>query len=207
MVKTKREQFLFSIVIIAALIVGGFYLYKQVGEDSFLNMDARIEEKKAGINSQLDIQVHAVQIKSRYDAMKSEMLLEGNNPKQYAEIRKSMTQILSEVGIKSNQSNHSISQKEPKMEENFKIASININQLRCTPQQLGQLLYKIEKQSNVMEVENCRINNLISEVGKTSMIRGGGTLQRVPPTGMLDVDMQISRLIEYRKGEKPKKRR
>ena len=204
MVKTKREQFLFSIVIIAALIVGGFYLYKQVGEDSFLNMDARIEEKKAGINSQLDIQVHAVQIKSRYDAMKSEMLLEGNNPEQYAAIRKSMTQILSEVGIKSN---HSISQKEPKMEENFKIASININQLRCTPQQLGQLLYKIEKQSNVMEVENCRITNLISEVGKTSMIRGGGTLQRVPPTGMLDVDMQISRLIEYRKGEKPKKRR
>ncbi len=205
MVKTKREQFLFSIVIIAVLIFGGVYLYKQIGEDSFLNMDARIENKKAEINSQIDIQVKAVEINSRYDDMKTEMKLEGNNSEQFAAIRKTMTQILSEVGIKSNLS---INRKDPKMEDNFKIASITINQIQCTPQQLGQLLYKIEKQSNVMEVENCRITNLISEIGKASMSRGGrGLSQRVPPTGMLDVDMQISRLIEYRKGEKPKKRR
>ncbi len=203
MAKTKREKLLFTIVIIAVLIFVGALLYRQVG-DSIFNMDDRIAEKEAAINSQLDIQENAVEIQSRYEAMKAEMKLEGNNPEQFAAIRKSITQILSEVGIKSN---HSISQKEPKMEDNFKIASININQIQCTPQQLGQLLYKIEKQSNVMEVETCRITNLISEIGKTSMGRNSGLLQRVPPTGMIDVDMQISRLIEYRKGEKPKNRR
>jgi len=93
------------------------------------------------------------------------------------------------------------------MEEDFKVVSLSIAQIECTPQQLGQLLHRLEKKSKVMEVENCRITNLMNEVGNVSSRRMAARATTAAPAGLLEVDLQISRLVEYRKGEKPARRR
>ncbi|MBN2328057.1 MAG: hypothetical protein JXR73_12965 [Candidatus Omnitrophica bacterium] len=202
MLQSKREKFLMFVVFLAVLGFIGTYLYSQMGDNLF-GINDQIEQKKIDITNLLDIQEEAVEINSRYEEMKAELTLEGSNPEQDAAIRQILMDILNEVGL--NNRYGSISPREQRMEDEFKTASISITQIRCTPQQLGQLLYRIEKQSEVMDVVECQIQNLVSDIGKVSMGRGGGD-EAASASGLLDVDLEIARLIDYRQGEKPKKR-
>lgn len=201
MLKSKRERFLLFIVFLAVLGFIGTYLYGQMGDHLF-GINDQIEQKKIDITNLLEIQEEAVEINSRYEEMKAELTLEGSNPEQDAAIRQILMDILNEVGL--NNRYGSISPREQRLQDEFKTASISITQIRCTPQQLGQLLYRIEKQSEVMDVVECQIQNLVSDIGKASMGRGGA--EAVSPSGLLDVDLEIARLIDYREGEKPTKR-
>lgn len=201
--KSTREHFLIFFVVLAVLIFAGTFLYRQMG-DTLFGIDSQIQDKIVEISNVLSIQEKAVEINSRYEDMKNELKLEGTNPEQDSAIYKIMTDILNEVGL--NNKYGSISPKEQRMEEEFKVATISVTQIQCTPQQLGQLLYRLERQSKVMDVVSCRITNMVSEVGKIALGRGFGADQAVSPSGMLEVDLTISRLIEYRKGEKPTKR-
>ncbi len=203
MLRSKREQFLLFFVVLAVLVLGSTILYRQMG-DTLFGMDSLLQDKITEIENVLSIQEKAVEINSRHEDMKREIALEGSNPEQDAAIRKILTDILNEVGLTNKYGG--ISPKEQRMEEEFKVAAISINQIQCTPQQLGQLLFRIEKQSKVMDVEICRITNLISEIGKPTIGRSRGAEVTISPSGLLEVDLEITRLIQYRDGEKPKKR-
>lgn len=203
MLKSKREHMLIFFVLMAVVSFIGIYLYQRVG-DTLFGTDTLIQQKQVDIRNVLDIQEQAVEINSRYDEMKGELTLAGSNPEQDATIRKIMTDILTEVGL-ANQYG-TISLKEQRQEADFKVAFVSITQIVCTPQQLGQLLFRIEKQSEVMDVIQCDIANQINEVGKVMAVRSRDAEINVSPSGLLQVDLQISRLIDYREGEKPKKR-
>lgn len=204
MLSSKRERFLFSIVLFSGLALAVYVLFTKVGQ-SWFAMSGQIDNKKSEINYLLEIQDQAVEIQNRYKEMQAELTLEGSDSEQYAAIRKELAAILDEVGLKDKYS--SISQRDPKMEEDFKVVSLTVAQIECTPQQLGQLLHRLEKQSKVMEVESCRITNLMSEIGSVGSRRIDARSAKTPPAGLLEVDLQISRLVEYRKGEKPTRRR
>lgn len=205
MMQTKRERFLGIIVFLGCLSMVGMILYQRVG-DKLFGMDAQLEQKQFEIKSVLDIQKQAFEINSRYDEMKKELTLPGSNPEQDAAIRKIVTDILNEVGL-ANQYG-SITAKDQRMEPEFKVATISISQILCTPQQLGQLLLKIEMQSEVMDITDCKITNQISSVGKISSGRNRDNEANISPSGLLLIDsLQISRLIDYRDGEKPKSKR
>ncbi len=204
MLSSKRERFLFSIVLFSGMALVVYVLFTKVGQ-SWFAMSDQIDNKKSEINYLLEIQDQAVEIQNRYQEMQAELTLEGSDSEQYAAIRKELAAILDEVGLKDKYS--SISQRDPKMEEDFKVVSLTVAQIECTPQQLGQLLHRLEKQSKVMEVESCRITNLMSEIGSVGSRRIDARSAKTPPAGLLEVDLQISRLVEYRKGEKPTRRR
>jgi len=204
MFSTKRERILFTIVLFSGMALIVYVLFTQVGQ-SWFAMSDKIESKKSEINYLLEIQDQAVEIQNRYQEMQDELTLPGSDSEQYAAIRKELAAIFEEVGLKDKYG--SISQKDPKMEEDFKVVSLSIAQIECTPQQLGQLLHRLEKKSKVMEVENCRITNLMNEVGNVSSRRMAARATTAAPAGLLEVDLQISRLVEYRKGEKPARRR
>jgi len=204
MLSSKRERFLFSIVLFSGMALAVYVLFTKVGQ-SWFAMSDQIDNKKSEINYLLEIQDQAVEIQNRYQEMQAELTLEGSDSEQYAAIRKELAAILDEVGLKDKYS--SISQRDPKMEEDFKVVSLTVAQIECTPQQLGQLLHRLEKQSKVMEVESCRITNLMSEIGSVGSRRIDARSAKTPPAGLLEVDLQISRLVEYRKGEKPTRRR
>lgn len=203
MFKSSRERFLAFGVIIAILVSIGMYCYRTMG-DQWTLMFQGTEERRAEIHGMLDIQEKSVEIKERYDKMMAELKVDGTNSEQAAAIRKHLVSILEQVGL--NNQYDQISPREPRKEDDFKLISFNIQRIECTPQQLGQLLYQLEKDSKVIEVEKCRITNLVSEVGKPTSIRIGSQMQSGKLAGMLEVDLQISRLIEYGKGEKPVKR-
>jgi len=204
MLSSKRERFLFSIVLFSGMALVAYVLFTKVGQ-SWFAMSDQIDNKKSEINYLLEIQDQAVEIQNRYQEMQAELTLEGSDSEQYAAIRKELAVILEEVGLKDKYS--SISQRDPKMEEDFKVVSLTVAQIECTPQQLGQLLHRLEKQSKVMEVESCRITNLMSEIGSVGSRRIDARSAKTSPAGLLEVDLQISRLVEYRKGEKPTRRR
>jgi len=179
------------------------FIYRSFGEQWTL-MYQGVDDRKAEIHTMLDIQEQSIEIKDRHEKMESELKVEGTNSEQSAAVRKYLVSILNQVGL--NNKYDQVTPREPRKEDEFKVITYNINRIECTPQQLGQLLYRLEKDSKVIEVEKCVVHNLVTEVGKPASRRVGTLLASGKLTGLLEVDLQISRLVEYRKGEKPKPR-
>lgn len=215
MFKTATEKYLFIVVLISGLGFGGSYLYQNADLTLVLLQDD-VDEKLENIESMQSILDISPRITARFDAMENELKLglagddnekafnDMSNSQQELQIRQEITAILTEVGLENAYGN--IQNRDPDMLEDFKVFTISIDQLECTPQQLGQLLYRLEQQSEVMEVEQCRIDNLIGDRGDLPR-RRDENLSLDATSGLLSVDLQISRLIEYRQGEAPQRSR
>ncbi len=207
MVQRKSEKTLLIIVIILIIGFGGMFIYKKFGENMFLLEDG-LDDKINAINTLLSEQEKAAEITAKFEDMEKELKLEGSDSEQVLKIREDLAKILEQVGLKNKY--RSIVPKDPQRDEDFKIVSISIDQIECTPSQLGQLLYRLEKESKVMEITNCRITNMMNEVGDIGgygLRRQGNQNQLSPLNGLLSINLEISRLIEYRQDEIKKRKR
>ncbi|MDP8242882.1 MAG: hypothetical protein P9L94_02290 [Candidatus Hinthialibacter antarcticus] len=214
MARPKSEKFLAIAVIFLGLVFGAPYLYQNIDLSTVL-LQSDVDEKKEAITAMQDVMALKPGIESRYNAMMSELTLGLNgkeneaqfnemlDSEQELQIRQQVTQIFEQLGLQDAYDN--IQSRDPERDDEFKIVSISIDNLECTPDQLGQLLYRLEEQSEVMEVKECSITNQITDRGDPPRRRE--TLNFDMSKGLLTVDLQISRLVEYKKGEAPKKKR
>jgi hypothetical protein len=205
MVQSSREKYLFILVFIALAVIGLTYLKNSELGQSLFNMGDRIEAKKTEINTLIGIQQKAFDIKKKFDVIDQQLKLEGDDNQQLTTFEQQIIQILKDEGLAGKYQN--VGRRDPKLEDDFKVLPISITKIECTPQQLGRLLYRLEKETKVIEIERCEINNLVTENGKVSYgfnAAGGGN--NVPKSGLLDVNLQIARLVEYKKGEAPTRR-
>ncbi|MEW6237597.1 MAG: hypothetical protein AB1656_19615 [Candidatus Omnitrophota bacterium] len=198
-IQTKNERFLAGVTVALAVGFAAYFSYKTIGEKWF-NLNEELDGMKGNIQSQLQIQDEAIQITARFEEMEKELKLEGSDTEQELKIRGDLTSIFDQLGLKGQR----IQPNQARKEDDFKIVSYDINDIECSPDQLGQLLYLIEKKMEIIEVETCRITNQMQDNGYLSRRRD--LLNPVAGNGLLSVDLQISRLVEYRKGEAPKKR-
>lgn len=205
MLQSKREKILFALVVTAVLVFGGTFLYRQMGE-GLLSLQDDIDTKLAAAEQLLRDQTRAGVIAKKFEAMEKELRIEGGDSQQIHEVRQMVGALLARAGLEGKHGN--ITVKDPEKEEDFKILSISVDQIQCTPDQLGKLLYMIDKESNVMEVERCSIDNVVTETGSVPyrFRSDGGEAGLEMLGGLLSVNMQIARLVEYREGEKPKRR-
>jgi len=197
--QSKSERFLASVVVVLLTLSVGYYFYKNVGEKWF-NLNEELNDMKTNIVSLQQIQEEAVPITSRFEEMEKELKLEGSDTEQELKIRQDLTNIFEQLGLKGQR----IQPNQARKEDDFKIMSYDINDIECSPDQLGQLLYLIEQKSEIIEVESCRITNQMQDNGYLSRRRD--MTNPAVGNGLLSIDLQISRLVEYRKGEAPKKR-
>ncbi len=195
MAQTSRERFLFFIVIIAGTALGGWFIYKQVIVQ-WQNLEEDTQDRIMAIQQMQNLLEQSAEITSRYDVLANELQLPGDYSEQQFKIRQDMTQILTQVGLDQTRYRN-IDPKDPKEEDDFKIVSISISDIQCTPTQLGDLLYRIEAQSEAMQVEDCQISNLVGETGQLPAAWSSGRRGPVPQSGILSVDLQIARLVEY----------
>lgn len=205
MLQSSREKFLATIVVLSVVIIGSIYLKNSEFGETLFNMQEQIESKKTEITNLISIQQEAFEIERKFTELEKELKLEGDNNEQFAAFSNQLIAILEEVGLKGKYK--TINQRDPKMENDFKVLTITINQVECTPQQLGLLLYNLEKQMKVIEIERCEIRNQIMDNGKLAFTSSlADSNQELRGNGLLEVNMQISRLVEYRKGEQPRRR-
>lgn len=204
MAGSSRERLLLILVIGAIVIFGGTYAYRTYGENIWLQEDDIVQRQET-IETLLDKQTESGAIIKSYEEMTVDLVVDGEDSEQVLTIREQVSNILKQANLEGKY--RSITPKDPEKEEDFKIIAFSVDDIECTPGQLGILLDMIEKQSSVMEVTRCDISNLIRETGEIGYGRRSG--QDDTGTflnGLLLVDLEISRLVEYRKDEKPKKR-
>lgn len=203
MFKSSREKFLFSAVLLAIVIFGGSYFFQNYGETAFA-LDEDVQMLKSQIAQLQQVQKMRLQVAHRYKEMEEELKLENSTPEQQFVIRNQIREVLNSVGLGGKYVDVVI--RDPEMEQDFKIMSISINQISCTPRELGRLLFELEKSSQVMEIRSCNITNMVGETGKISM-SGFRTneIQELPENGVLRVDLDIARLVDYAPGEAPKR--
>jgi len=205
MAGSNRERWLMTVVGIAILFWGGSYAYRSFGSDIWIKPED-IDQRREAIETLLAKQEQSFAIEKLHKAMIVELQVEGEDSEQLLNVREDISGILREAGLEGKY--RSITPKDPEKKDDFKILSFSIDNIECTTKQLGELLYIIEKRSNVMEVKKCDIENMVRENGKLSYGRRTRVQNATAPlSGMLTVDLEISRLVEYRKGEKPKKKR
>ncbi len=201
MFKTKSEKYLFVITLLLALGFGGIYAYRSLGE-TWLVLNDDLTDTSDKIEQLLDVQSEAIEIKAKFDEMEEELKLPGSDTQQEIAIRQTLSEIFEKTGIKGQR----IQPKQHQTEDDFKIITYQIDDIECTPLQLGQLLYSIERKSKVMEVDFLRIDNQMHDNGSMGMNRRNVGNNPNADTSLLMVDMHISRLIEYREGEAPEDR-
>lgn len=206
MASSGREKFLMMAVVLSAVGFGGSYAYQSVGGEDIWLQQSDIDERQGSIDTMLDKQTDSGKIIQRYSEMMSELVVNGEDSEQQLAVQEQITAILRQAKLQGKYD--SINRKEPVKEDDFKILSVTIDDIKCTPQELGVLLNLIEKQSEVMEVTRCAINNEVRDNGEIygRQYEAEQDQQRLL-NGLLSVDLEISRLMEYRKGEdRPKKR-
>lgn len=201
---SARERVLGLMVICAGLYFGGSYIYKNSGESIWLQQDD-ISQRQDAIENLLDKQNESGEIVNRYEKMVVDLAVDGDDSRQLLTIREQISGILEQAKLDGKY--RSLNPKDTEKENDFKVISFSIEDIECTPGQLGALLNIIEKQSTVMEVTRCNISNQIRDNGEIGYGRRGlGDDTTELLSGLLQVDLEISRLVEYRDGEKPKKR-
>lgn len=193
-----------TVVGIAVVFFGGSYAYQSFGSNFWIKVED-IDQRKEAIETLLAKQEQSFAIEKLHKDMIVELQVEGEDSEQQLNVREDISGVLREAGLEGKY--RSITPKDPEKEDDFKLLSFSIDNIECSSKQLGELLYIIEKRSNVMEVRKCDIENMVRENGKTSSRRMSIQNATAPLSGMLTVDLEISRLVEYRKGEKPKKKR
>ena len=202
MIRTKKEKFLVTVVILLAMGFGGTYIYQNYGETLGV-IQADRDEMIERIREMQEIRRQSGEILVRFETMENALKLEGNNSEQESAFRQEITQLLERVGVQPGQ----ITRREPRMEDDFKILSYNIEQIVCTPRQFGQILYELELQSQVIEVERYTVQNAIGDTGQLAgQFRVASEM--ASENGLITVqNLQVSRLVEYRPGEAPQRRR
>jgi hypothetical protein len=203
----KSERNLLIVVVVLAIGFGGTFVYRQYGEE-VLSFDQNREEMLEQINTYSKQLENKSKIVAQYEALQRELVMENatSDSEQRQEVWFGVTNILKQAGLDGRY--QGLDAKDPKMGDDFKIVTISISQITCTPAELGQLLYLFEKESQVMEVENCTIDNMVNDTGQ--FFRSNNPQMQsglMADNGLLRVDLQISRLIEYQKGEAPTKGR
>lgn len=201
----KRLYVIIFFLAVAILYLGGSYAYKNSDESFWLQQDDIVQRQEA-IENLLDKQNESGEIVNRYEKMIVDLVVDGDDSSQLLTIREQITEILKQAKLEGKY--RSLNPKDTEKEDDFKVISFSIEDVECTPGQLGTLLNIIEKQSTVMEVTRCNISNQIRDNGEIGYGRRGadGDTTEIL-SGLIQVDLEISRLVEYRKGEKPKKRR
>lgn len=205
MFKTKSEKLLALVLLITGLGLGGFTLFRNSDALGSL-VSGDTEELIQSIDTSLELQTMGIEIREKYNAMKKELTVEGTDSDQWLTIRQDILNVFQKVGLSNAGDYQRITLGDTdKSNEDFKIMTYSIEQIICTSAQLGQLLYELEKSSNVMEIISCDVENLFTDTGQLGnrQLQDRANLFR---TGLLSVNLEIARLIEYRVGEAPKKR-
>lgn len=204
MAGSSRERLYGMIVVLALLFLGGSYVYQNYGESVWLEQ-GDVAQRQEAIENLLDKQNQNGEIINRYEKMVVDLVVDGDDSSQLLTIREQITAILEQAKLKGKY--RSLNPKDTVKEDDFKVISFTIDDIECTPAQLGTLLDIIEKQSTVMEVTRCDINNQIRDNGEIGYGRRNAEGEATELLrGLLSVDLEISRLVEYRKNEKPKKK-
>jgi hypothetical protein len=206
MFRTQSEKFLAMMVFITLLGAGGYTVFSKF-ESDFSFMSADLDSKKQEIITTLDYRKGGVAISKKYDEMQTELTIEGSDSDQWLAIRQHILDVFKKVGLSMENNIQRISQPEISREDDFKVITYSINQIVCTPSQLGELLYELEMSSNVIEINSCNIDNLFSDTGQISRAHDRGSQGNLFRTGLVSVDLDISRLVKYAPGEAPKKKR
>lgn len=198
----SREKWLLGLTILLAVAFGGYYVYQNYGESLGLSGEDVDSQREAILELQA-VREEAPRIRAEFEAMDAELKLEGNDSMQTSRFREIVTAILNDVQLTPGQ----ITEREHnKRNEDFKIISLSIDQIICTPQQLGELLFRMERESSVMEIEECSIQNQMRELGDIApRFRNANNMTDI--NGVLVVDLVLSRLVEYRQDEKDAQRR
>lgn len=205
MLHTKTEKYLLTVVLFTAMTAGGYTAYNSAGEVLSV-FSGNMDEKKKEIDQLLEFQKMGLEIQNKHKAMTGELTIAGTDSDQDLKIRQDLIAVLNKVGLSNPGDYQSINPKSTdKKNDLFKVMTYSIEQIICTPKQLGQLLYELEQSSNVIEVLSCDIENLFSDTGQLTS-RNLTSKAAQFRTGLLSVNMEIARLVEYRPGEAPKKK-
>lgn len=205
MIHTKTEKYLLIGVLLTAVAAGGYTAFSSAGELLSI-FSGNMEEKKQGIEKLLESQKKRLEIKKKHEDMSKELVVAGTDSDQDRTIRQDLIGVLVKAGLTNAGDYEGVNLKNTdKKNELFKVMTYSIDKIVCTPKQLAQLLFELEKSSNVIEVLSCEIDNLFSDTGQ---ITQRNITSKTPQfrTGLLGVNMEIARLVEYRPTEAPKKK-
>jgi hypothetical protein len=186
MVRSPRERLLLMTVWLCILGAGGWFVGQQLYQ-LWVGIDEEIQQQRTKLTRLQKDRLKKASIEGDYKKTQSQLTIDKSEAGQVADFRTELQNLLQGAGLSVREFGQ---QERPRLEDDFKVLLVEVNDVQGTPEQLGTFLYNLENESNVMDVEQLTIN--ADTGGRGRFGRGGG---------LLSMNMRVARLVEYSTSE------
>ncbi|MFH1741584.1 MAG: hypothetical protein ABIH23_21465 [bacterium] len=187
MVRNRRERTLLAIVL-AGLLGIGWWIAGRPLYEAWAGMDEEIEQQRLVLSGHETKLLNESEIEQEYEKTQSQLTMKPHESAQIADFKKELDDLIRKVGMTYREFGQ---QEKPRQEEDFKVLLFEVSEVQATPKQLGEFLYKLENEYDVMDIEQMTLTN--DTGGRARFGRGKSDLT---------VDMRVARLVEYTTAEK-----
>jgi hypothetical protein len=178
--QSGRERLLGGATALAVLFGGGYLFVFKPAMGFYAELDDTIAAKKQTLEEKRISYEKAQEYRARFDRMRDNLSFESLETEQEKKDRvsKELIEILDKIGIVTQK----MSQPESDpIDDQFRVYRFKLSGIRTNWPILATLLYEIETSAAVLEVSSLKV---------TKFQRGG--------PGEIQVDLEISRLVEHK---------
>ena len=178
--QSHRERFLGGATALAVLFGAGYLFVYKPAMAAYGELEANIDAKKQTLDEKRISYEKAQEYRARFERMRDNLSFESLETEQEKKdrVQKELIEILDKIGIVTQK----MSQPEAEaIDDQFRIYTFKLSGIRTNWATLATLLYEIENSAAVLEVSSLKVTNFQ---------RG--------QAGEIQVDLDISRLVEHK---------
>jgi hypothetical protein len=189
--QSQRERFLGGVTALAVLLGGGYFFVFRPGVEFFESLDQQIVAKKGDLEKKRERYKKSREYRARFDKMRASLSFEGIETEQ--EKRQQIMEQLNELMERVELVAQGISGPIPeRIDDQFRLYEFRLRGINTDWPTLARFLYEVDHSDAVLEVSNMTIKK-----------RTG----RAKELDDINVDMDISRLVEHQDERKTSARR
>ena len=189
--QTQRERFLGGVTALAVLLGGGYFFIFKPGMEFYESLDDQVVAKKKDLESKRERYKKSREYRARFDKMRASLSLEGVQTEQEKRqlIMEQLNGLMERVELVAQGISGPIPER---IDDQFRLYEFRLRGINTDWLTLAKFLYEVDHSDAVLEVSKMTIKK---RTGRGSAL------------GEINVDMDISRLVEHEDERKTSTRR
>jgi hypothetical protein len=189
--QTQRERFLGGMTALAVLLGGGYFFVFRPGLELYESFDQQIVAKKKDLDKKRDRYRMSREYRARFDKMRASLSFEGieQEPEKRQQISEQLTALMEQLELVAQNISRPIPET---IDDQFRLYEFKLRGINTDWPTLARFLYEIDNSEAVLEVSSMTVKK-----------RTG----RGKALGEINVEMDISRLVEHKDERKTSRRR
>lgn len=187
---TQREKNLLILTVLAVVFGGGYFLVFSPIRQHYQALDQEIQELMESWEDNKQLFIQSKQYRAEYERISDSLSLDGDQSQKKEIINQELTRLLEETGIVAT---HRTDNNPLAVDDDYLMYSFSLRGIQTNWPTLARFLYRIETNPAILEVNKITVQRM--------------TGSRTNEDQTLNVDIEVSRLIEHQLQRRRERRR